>query len=336
MDRRRFLTLGAGAVGTGLVGPGMLRLPTAAADTTGGQPAQLASDAQLATQAGPTAEGTATGGTQGFADIAVGRGAPGDAVRKALEGIGGMGRFVRGGQVVVIKPNAGFVAPPEWGATTHPEVLTAVIEECLAAGARRVLVADHTLAQAERCFARTGIGAAVARIPKAKLVSLDDEQAYTAVEIPRGESLRATQIASMILKADVLINLPSAKVHSATRVSLGLKNLMGAVWDRGVFHSDMDIEVGIADLATVLRPHLTIIDAIKILQTNGPAGPGEVGDFGGVVAGVDPVAIDAYGVGLSTWDHQTLTPEQVGHIRHAAARGVGTLDLASLKIVERS
>jgi uncharacterized protein (DUF362 family) len=304
MNRRRFMTLGAGAVGTCLIGPAAPRL---------------------------SAEEAA-----GFADLAVGRGAPADAVRKALGAIGGMGRFVKADQVVVVKPNASFVAPPEWGATTHPEVLAAVIEECLAAGARRVLVVDHTLAQADRCFARTGTAAAVERFPQAKLVSLDQESAYAAVEVPRGTSLHATRIASVALRADVLINLPSAKAHSATRVSLGLKNLMGLVWDRGTFHNDMDIDVGIADLATVLRPHLTIIDAIKILKTNGPTGPGEVEDFGGVVAGVDPVAIDAYGAGLSSWDHQTLTPEQVGYIRHAAARGVGTLDLASLNIVERS
>ncbi len=304
MDRRRFLTLGAGAVGAGLVAPRVL-------------PWSLA-------------------GASAFADLGVGRGAPADAVRLALEPIGGIERFVRPDQIVVVKPNASFPAPPEWGATTHPEVLAAVIEACLTAGARRVLVADHTMGQAERCFARTGTAAVVERFPKAKLAPLEEEHAYTEVVVPQGESLRATRIAAVALKADVLINLPSAKAHSATRVSLGLKNLMGLIWDRSVFHSDMDIDVGIADLATVLRPQLTILDAIKILKTNGPTGPGEVEDFGGVVAGVDPVALDAYGVGLSSWDRQTLTPAQIGYLRHAAARGVGTLDLASLNIVERS
>jgi len=304
MHRRHFLALSAGAVGAGLVGPNTL-------------PWSLARASE-------------------FPDLAVGRGAPAQAVRLALEALGGMQRFVRPDQVVVIKPNASFPAPPEWGATTHPEVLAAVIEASLAAGARRVLVADHTMGQAERCFARTGTAAVVERFPKVKLAPLEEEQAYTAVAVPGGESLRATRIASVALKADVLINLPSAKAHSATRVSLGLKNLMGLVWDRGVFHSDMDIDIGIADLATVVRPQLTILDAIKILKTNGPTGPGEVEDFGGVVAGVDPVAVDAYGVGLASWDHQTLTPTQLGYLRHAAARGVGTLDLASLNIVERS
>jgi uncharacterized protein (DUF362 family) len=330
MDRRRFIRLGAGALGTGLAAPSILRLPAALAEEPAGTAAAAPVDA-----AAPAA-GAAGAGASAFPDLAVGRGLPGEAVRKALDALGGLRRFVGAGQVVVIKPNASFVAPPEWGATTHPEVLAAVIEECLAAGARRVLVVDHTMAQAERCFARTGIAAAVERFPKAKLVALDQPTDYTAVEIPRGQSLHATQIASVALKADVLINLPSAKAHSATRVSLGLKNLMGLVWDRATFHNDIDIDAGIADLATVLRPHLTILDAITILKTNGPSGPGEVEQFGGVVAGPDPVAVDAYGVGLSTWDRQTLSPEQVGYIRHAAALGVGTLDLASLQIAQRS
>ncbi len=331
MDRRRFIRLGAGALGTGLAARSLLRAPAALAEEPAVPAATAPPAAALPAASPPAAAGAAT-----LPDLAVSRGLPGVAVRQALEALGGLSRFVGAGQVVVVKPNASFVAPPEWGATTHPDVLAAVIEECLAAGARRVLVVDHTMAQADRCFARSGTAAVVERFPKAKLVALDQPADYTAVEIPGAQSLRATQVASVALKADVLINLPSAKAHTATRVSLGLKNLMGLVWDRATFHNDMDIDAGIADLATVLRPHLTILDAITILKTNGPSGPGEVEQFGGIVAGVDPVAVDAYGVGLSTWDHQTLTPEQVGYIRQAAARGVGTLDLASLRIAQRS
>jgi uncharacterized protein (DUF362 family) len=96
----------------------------------------------------------------------------------------------------------------------------------------------------------------------------------------------------------------------------------------------MDLHVGIADLATILRPHLTILDAIHILKTGGPTGPGEVEEADIVIAGVDPVAVDAVGVGLSTWNRETLTPEAVGYIRHAAARGLGSMRLDTLRIAD--
>jgi uncharacterized protein (DUF362 family) len=267
-------------------------------------------------------------------DLVVARGSPAEAARQALAALGGMARFVAPNQVVAIKPNASFASPPEWGATTHPGVLCAVIEECLAAGARRVLVVDHTMGDARRAFARSGIQAAVDAQPRAKLVSLDEPKGYETVDVPGGAALRSVEIASVVRRADVLINLPTAKAHTATGVSLGLKNLMGLVWDRDPFHNEMDLHVGVADLATAIVPHLTLIDAVTILQTNGPTGPGDVLQFGGVVAGTDPVAVDACAVGLSPWNGQTLAPDEVGYLRYAAARGVGTLDLASLQIAE--
>lgn len=304
MDRRHFLVRGAQAIGAGLLAP----------------------HAALG-QAPP-----ATGGEH--PDLVVAQGDPREAVAAALAAIGGIGRFVQPNDVVVIKPNASFATPPEWGATTHPEVLAGVIEACFQAQARRVLVADHTMGDAQRCFQRTGIVPAVAAFDRAKLISLDDQRMYRKVPVPEGIGLTTTEIASVVTKADVLINLPTAKCHGATGVGLGLKNLMGLVWNRNVFHNDMDIHVGISDLSTVLRPQLTILDAMYVLKTNGPTGPGEVDRLGKVIVGVDPVAVDAYGAGLTTWNGQMLGPAQVGYLRLAAERGVGTLDLAALQIRE--
>jgi uncharacterized protein (DUF362 family) len=267
-------------------------------------------------------------------DIVLAKGGARVATQKALAALGGMQRFVKPDQVVVVKPNAGFATPPDLGATTHPDVVTAILDACFEAGARRVLVVDHTLRPAEQCFERTGLAAAVAAFPKAKLVSLDDEKAYQQIEVPKGKALHTVQIPVLLQKADVFINVPTAKSHSATMVSLGLKNLMGLVWDRNTFHVDIDLHQGIADLATVLKPDLTIVDAVRILKTGGPDGPGDVDPFDGVVAGVDPIAVDAYAVGLSTWNRQTLSPEQVSYIRHAARHGLGSLDLKTLRIVE--
>ncbi len=312
MKRRPFLATCARLLGAGLL------LPPARVFGSG-QDTDTASDD---VQAQPTP------------DLVVARGDAKTAVANALAALGGIERFVKPGQVVVVKPNASFPKPPQAGVTTHPDVLAEVVEACLGADARRVLVVDHTMVDPQRCFNINGTAAAMAAFPKAKLVSLDNEKVYRKVDVPKGKALKTTDIPVALQKADVLINVPTAKSHSATRVSLGLKNLMGLVWDRQCFHRDLDLDQGIADLATIMPPQLTILDAMVILQTGGPQGPGQVDEFGGVVASVDPVAVDAYGVGLSTWNGQTYQPGQIAYLRYAAEHGLGTFDLESLQIEE--
>jgi uncharacterized protein (DUF362 family) len=308
MDRRHFLRIGTGALGVGLIGPRVLA-QVAAPDTTAAPPVPLP-------------------------DIVRVKGSPAEAVQKALDALGGIARFVQPGQVVLLKPNLGFATPPEWGATTNPQVVVAVAQACLQAGARRLLVVDHTIAPSDRCFDRSGIAAALAPIKGVKLVALDNPKSYRPVEIPEGRALKRTDIIEIALTADVLINIPIVKSHTATGVSCGLKNLMGLIWDRQIFHTEIDIHTGIADLATVIRPELTIVDAMVVLKTRGPTGPGDVETLNTLVAGVDPVAVDAYAIGLSTWNQQTLAPGQVSYLRQAAERGVGTLDLSSLRIAQ--
>jgi uncharacterized protein (DUF362 family) len=269
-----------------------------------------------------------------FPDLVVARGGAKVATERALTAIGGMERFVRPGQVVIVKPNASFQTVPDMGATTHPEVLAAVLVACLEAGARRVLVVDHTMRKSERCFERNGTADTVAGFKEAKLVALDDPKHFREIEVGGASALRKTEIAAVVQKADVFINLPTAKSHTATGVSFGFKNLMGLVWDRTRFHNDLDLHAGIADLGTVLRPQLTILDAVRVLKTGGPTGPGDVQALDSVVAGVDPVAVDAYAVGLSVWNGQTYRPEQVAHLRHAASLGLGNLDLETLRVQE--
>ncbi len=281
-----------------------------------------------------TAAADSTAAAGNLPDLVVARGEAKAATLRALEAIGGMQRFVQPGQVVAVKPNASFSRPPDWGATTHPEVLAAVLEACLAAGARRVLVIDHIMPGQRNCFERNGTATAVAAFPKAKLTALDNQKAYRQVEVTGGKALKVTEIPAIMQRADVFINVPSAKSHSATDVSLGFKNLMGLVWDRQSFHRDFDLHQGIADLGTVLRPQLTVLDAVYLLKTGGPTGPGDVDQHGEVIVGVDPVAVDAYGVGLTSWNGRTFKPDQIAHLRHAAEHELGTLDLAALRIEE--
>jgi uncharacterized protein (DUF362 family) len=150
--------------------------------------------------------------------------------------------------------------------------------------------------------------------------------------VPKGKALKKVEVMWDVLMANVIINLPIAKSHMATGVTLGLKNQMGLIWDRGYFHGEVDLDQAIADLATVIRPRLTILDASRVMTEGGPFGPGRLESPRKIIAGTDPVAVDAYGVTLAQWYGKTFSPRQVKHIVHAAELNLGEIDLARLNI----
>ncbi|MCK4545800.1 MAG: DUF362 domain-containing protein [Candidatus Eisenbacteria sp.] len=305
-SRRDFLKLGIGtAAVVGLAGP-------------------------LAGSVGPLLAGEPREAARAI-DLAVATGTPRAGVRGALELLGGIGRFVKAGDFVLLKPNMSFATPPEMGATTHPEVVAAVAAMCVDAGARRVLVADHTIRASKVCLEYTGIQAACAGLDRTNVVALNDETQYTRIPIPEGKVLRTTQIARDVLRADVLINLPVAKSHSGAGVAFGIKNLMGLVWDRKVFHTG-DLHQSIADLGTVIRADLTIMDATRALVQGGPSGPGRTEVLDRIVAGTDPLAVDSYTLSLTKWYNRRFTARQVRHFVAASEMGLGEIDTGKLRI----
>jgi uncharacterized protein (DUF362 family) len=265
-------------------------------------------------------------------DLAVISGEPVAATRKALEAIGGMSRFVKKGQPVVLKPNMSFARTPDFSATTHPLVVATVAQACLEAGAQKVLVLDHTLQRAELCLERTGIQDACKSIAGVHVLALQERKFFREIKIPQGKVLERVEIMKEIVDGQVLINIPVAKSHSATGVSLGLKGLMGMIWDRESFHSQYNINQAIGDLATVIKPQLTILDATRALAQGGPGGPGEVKKPNLIIAGVDPVAVDSYGVSIVPWYGQNFKGRQVEHLLVAHQRGLGKIDIDQLKI----
>jgi uncharacterized protein (DUF362 family) len=268
-------------------------------------------------------------------DLAVISGEPAAATRKALEALGGIARFVKKGQRVVIKPNMSFAKTPDFAASTHPLVVVAVAQACIEAGAREVLVLDHTLQRAELCLERTGIrDACKQHVPGVHVLALQDRKFFREIRIPQGKVLDRVEVLTDILDNAVLINIPVAKSHSATGVSLGLKGLMGLIWDRESFHSQFNINQGIADLATVIKPQLTILDATRAMVSGGPGGPGDVKKPNLIVAGVDPVAVDSYGVGIVPWYGRNFKGRQVEHLLIAHQRGLGQIDVETLKITK--
>ncbi len=249
-------------------------------------------------------------------------------VEAAVESVGGIGRFVKQGDIVLLKPNVSFPNPPEWGTTTHPVVIETVADLCAGAGAKRVIVADFPMSRARMCLQRSGMAELAASTRAFTFVELKSERHFETVPVPGGEEVQELRVARLLAKADVFINLPTAKAHSATGVSFGLKNLMGLFWERQPFHQKYDLHNAIVDLASIMRPRLTVLDATYGLLTNGPQGPGKVEQLNTIIAGIDPVAVDAEACLLAPWNGRTTDPDNIMHLAKAAERGLGTLNLS--------
>lgn len=265
-------------------------------------------------------------------DLAMVTGKPGAATRAAVETLGGMGRFVKAGQRVVLKPNMSFPHPPERATTTHPEVVRELALMCLEAGAANVAILDHPLRTGNMCAQRSGIDDACAGLDHIQVRTLETPDFYARADFPDAEEMRENQVMREVLQADVLISAPVAKSHSGAGVSLSMKNLMGLILDRRVMHSRHDLHTAIVDLAQRLRPNLAVVDASRVLTTNGPGGPGEVDQRNMVIASADFVAADAAAVAELTWYGRRMRPDQVKHIRLAAQRGVGRMDVENLAV----
>jgi uncharacterized protein (DUF362 family) len=253
-------------------------------------------------------------------------GEPRALVQRALEDLGGMKRFVGRQDVVVIKPNIAWDRTPEQAANTNPDVVAEVVRQCWQAGAKRVIVTDCSCNEPRRCFQRSGIQAA-ARAEGAEVILPDPEQ-YREVEIG-GVALKTWPVFIPFLEADKIINLPIAKHHGLTGVTLGMKNWYGILGgQRNRLHQQ--IHQSLADLASFMLPTVTLLDGYRILLRNGPTG-GNLEDVAmkkTMVAGTDPVALDSY-VAKAWWN---LDPEHLPYLAMASARGLGTVDYDKLPV----
>jgi uncharacterized protein (DUF362 family) len=251
-------------------------------------------------------------------------------VRAAVLALGGMGAFVKAGEVVVVKPNIGWDRTVELAANTHPLVVRTVVELCLEAGAKKVLVFDRTCNDPRRCYVQSGIAAAVDGLnsPKVSMEQID-RRAFVDVDIKGGIDQQRWSFYQPALDADRFINLPIAKHHSISTLTVGMKNIMGVIGgNRGTMHRN--IAEALADINTVIRSDLTIVDATRILVANGPQG-GRLEDvriLDTIIASPDIVAADAYSATLFG-----LQPGAIPSIVAGAKRGLGTLDLQKVRMV---
>lgn len=211
---------------------------------------------------------------------------------KAIAELGGMGRFVSKGDVVWVKPNIGWNRAPELAANTHPDVVAALVQMCFNAGAKQVKVGDLTCNRAEDAYKNSGIAPAAKKVG-ADIVYLDKSR-FRDMKIG-GNRLDMHPVYPEIVESDLVINVPVCKHHGSTRVSLCMKNYMGVVEKRRVFHQDLPTTI--ADITQFMKPELCVLDATRMLTDHGPTGgdPRDVKVMNTVAAGTDIVALDAFG-----------------------------------------
>jgi uncharacterized protein (DUF362 family) len=249
--------------------------------------------------------------------------------KEAINILGGMGTFVSKGDQVLVKPNIGWDRTPQLAACTNPDIIKTLVELCFEAGAKDVTVMDNPCNPARRTYARSGIAKA-AKTAGAKVPYPNDHKLKkTAL---KGESLKEWEIYSDFIETDKIINVPATKHHSLSRVTLGMKNWLGACGgNRNQLHQGLD--AAMVDLAAFFKPVLTVLDAYRVLFRNGPQGGrlSDVKEHKTVVAGVDYVAIDALGATFLD-----VNPQELAFLQLAQKRGLGESQLEKLNIEKRT
>ncbi len=260
--------------------------------------------------------------------VAVKGAAPNTMFDLAIEAAGGMGKYVKKGQTVVVKPNIGWDVVPERAANTNPQLVKRIVEHCFNAGAKQVYVFDNTCDKWNKCYENSGIETAV-KDAGGKVVPGNTESYYHEVPVTKGKSLKSAKVHELILESDVFLNVPVLKSHSSARLTVAMKNMMGVVWDRGYWHKN-DLHQCIADYASFHRkPDLNIVDAYRVMMKNGPRGVSveDIADMKSLLIAEDMVAIDAAASKIFG-----IEPRDVDYIRIADEMGLGTMDLSKLNI----
>lgn len=264
--------------------------------------------------------------------VAVMGGEPEEMLDKALEALGGIRKFIKKGQKVVIKPNIGWDRTPEMAGNTNPKLVKALVKKCFEAGAEKVTVFDHTCDTWQKCYETSGIAAA-AKEAGAIVMPGNDEKYYKEVSIPGGVNLKTAKIHEALVEADAWINVPVLKNHGGAKMTCAMKNYMGIVWDRRFFHSN-DLQQCIADICTwQKKPVLNIVDAYRIMHQNGPQGKtaADVAVLKSLIASTNIVAIDTAALKLFN-QVKKLDMEAVSHLSKGEALQLGSTDLDKVTI----
>lgn len=254
-------------------------------------------------------------------------GEPAQMFDKAIAAMGGIGKYVKKNQRVIVKPNIGWDTTPELAANTNPFLVKRIVEHCLQAGAKEVVVFDYTCDNWQKCYKNSGIEKAV-KDAGGKMAPGNTESYYHPIKVPKGKKLVDAKEHELILEADVFINVPILKNHQGSSLTISMKNLMGIVWDRMYWHRN-DLHQCIADFATYRKPTLNVVDAYRVMKQNGPKGRSleDVITMKSLLISENMVTADAAAAKLFGVD-----PASVDYIRIASEMGAGRMDLDKLKI----
>ncbi len=247
---------------------------------------------------------------------------------QALNAVGGIGRFVSRGDVVWVKPNIAWDRTPELAGNTNPDVVAAVVRMCFDAGAKTVKVGDYPVDIAARAYPASGIPAAVK--PLGAEVVFVDPSRFRMTNIG-GQRVKSVPVCPEMLEVDLMINVPIAKHHGLAEATLCMKNYMGVIDNRRVFHQALP--ECLTDLTRFMKPRICVLDGMRVLTAHGPRGgnPEDVQVKNTVAAGVDIVAMDAFGAELLG-----RKPQDIGSIVKGAEAGLGKIDYRSLALRELS
>lgn len=267
------------------------------------------------------------------ADLAaIMNGEPAAMLEAAMKELGGIERFIKKGDKIVIKPNIGWDRTPELAGNTNPDLLAALIKMCQDAGAAEIKVFDHTCDNWSRCYEHSGIDAVVKKAG-ATMVPAHEQSYYENVNIPNGKSLKSAMVHKAIVECDKWINVPVLKNHGGALMTSAMKNHMGIVWDRSAFHS-RGLHQCIADICTYKPAVLHIVDAYRTMATNGPQGrnANDVVLTKALFASPDIVAVDTAAGKFFTQINTSIRFDDIEHIPDAQKLGLGTMDLESLNV----
>ena len=214
---------------------------------------------------------------------------------------------------------------PEQAANSNPEVVATVTGLCYEAGAKKVKVFDRSVNDPRRCYVQSGIAGAASAA--GAVVSYVDDRKFRDMKI-NGEALKTWPLYKEIFEADKIINIPVAKHHGLAKLTMSMKNWMGVMGgSRDRIHQKLD--QSLVDLSMVIKPTLTVLDAVRILTANGPQGGNlnDVKKLNTVIVGVDQVAVDSFGATLFG-----MKGSDLGYVKIAAESGLGTMDLTKINI----
>jgi len=260
-------------------------------------------------------------------------GLPEKSIPALFEALGGLESMLTKEIVqstILIKPNLCLPHGPDMGTVSSPEVIEALCLFLELQGVKKIIIADHTLRQFSN-NKKTALHEIASKIKPVKLILANEQRLYQPVKVA-GKVLHDTEILKMLNRVDLLINLAAAKHHSATNVSLTIKNLMGLIWNRSVFHTNLDLSQAIADLALVISPGLNIIDTSRVLLNGGPTGPGPIVKDNRIYAGFDILAVDAVVVSRYNFGGKTMTAKEIPHLWSAYQNSIGEIDLQNINI----